>query len=67
VSYANRLDGALPHPLDDFGSKEPNGKAMTDSKRQAHSKVKQQQKHQTDDRKKPAAAIGSLWYARKTA
>jgi integrase len=48
------------------------GKAMTDSKRQAHSKVVEMvlnssKNDQTDDHKKPVAAIGSLWYARKTA
>ena len=40
------------------------GKAMTDSKRQAHSKVVEivlnsSKNDQTDDRKKPVAAIGS--------
>ena len=48
------------------------GKAMTDSKRQAHSKVvamvlNSSKNDQTADHKKPVAAIGSWWYARKTA
>ena len=48
------------------------GKAMTDSKRQAHSKVVERvlncsKNDQTADHKKPVKVIGSWWHARETA